>query len=388
MSKRTILVVTGTRADYGLLRWIMQAIDDSPKLELQIVATMMHLSPEFGSTYRDIEQDGFTLTEKLDILDPSDTPQAMANSMAKGVSGFAEVFGRLKPDMVFLLGDRVEMLAAATAATLCQLPIAHIHGGETTEGLIDEPIRHSITKMAHVHFATTRSYQKRIIQLGEHPDSVLHVGAPGLELLHKVDLLSRSALEETLGFKLGTPTFVVTYHPVTLETRPEGEAFGQMLAAFKAFPTAKYIITYPNSDARGRGIIDGIRAFEQQHAGHVFVTPSLGQLRYLSAVKHCDAVVGNSSSGLIEVPSLGVPTVNIGRRQLGRIAPESVVHCGESTVDIVAAMQKALSPEFRKTLAGIDTLYGSGHVAGAVVARLEAVSLNDILFKSFYDLER
>ncbi len=386
MSKK-ILVVTGTRADYGLLRWIMTGIKQSISLELQVVATMMHLSPEFGQTYQEIEQDGFIINEKIEALLSSDSSIATAKSISLAVTGFAESYSRLKPDLVFLLGDRVEMLAAAIAATISQIPIAHIHGGETTEGLIDEAIRHSITKMAHLHFTSAEIHSRRLLQMGEHPSKVQNVGAPGLEILNRVSLMALPQLEEALGFSFREQTFIVTYHPVTLESRSETLAFSNLLAAFEKFPTAKYIITYPNSDTYGRSIIKLIKNFAIENPDTVYIAPSLGQLKYLSAVKHCSAVIGNSSSALIEVPTLRVPTVNIGRRQQGRTAPDSVIHCGEKTDEIISAINKAVSPEFNQKIQTIDTLYGDGHVASKVVTVLENTDLNGILFKSFNEME-
>ncbi|WP_421781064.1 UDP-N-acetylglucosamine 2-epimerase [Kiloniella litopenaei] len=386
MNKRKILVVTGTRADYGLLRWIMEEIKASEKLELQVIATMMHLSPEFGLTYQEIERDGFRIDEKLETLLASDSAISSAKSVSLGVTGFAEAFERLSPDIVFLLGDRVEMLSAAIAATLTQTPIAHIHGGETTEGLIDEAIRHSITKMAQIHFTSTKKHLRRVIQMGEQPDKVINVGAPGLEILQRDKLLTLPELETSLDFKFNEQTFLITYHPVTLESRPEEEAFAKLLDALKTFPSAKFIITYPNSDTHGRKIINLLENFAADNPDRVYITKSLGQKRYLSTAKHCSAVIGNSSSALIEIPSLRIASINIGRRQQGRTAPESVIHCSEETLDIIQAIKIATSSEFQDKLQSIDTLYGDGKVASKVVKFLEKVKLQNILFKSFHEV--
>jgi UDP-hydrolysing UDP-N-acetyl-D-glucosamine 2-epimerase len=386
MSKRKICVVTGTRAEYGLLYWLMKEIQDDPDLELQLVVTGMHLSPEFGLTYRTIEQDGFPIHEKVEMLLSSDTPVGIATSIGLGTIGFANAFERLKPDILVLLGDRFEILAAAQAAMVARIPIAHLHGGETTEGLIDEPIRHSVTKMSHIHFVATEVYRKRVIQLGEHPERVITAGALGLDNIRRLPLLDRKAFEESIQFKLGEKNFLITYHPVTLQKRSPEKDMKELLSALERFPEAKLLFTKPNSDTDGRIISQLIDQFVQKNQERAVAFTSLGQIRYLSAIKHVDLVIGNSSSGLIEVPYFMKPTINIGDRQRGRLKTVSVIDCREREEDIVEAIKTALSPQFRETLKKMDYPYGDGYVAGKIKNCLKNVVLDDILMKTFYDL--
>lgn len=387
MGIRNILVVTGTRADYGLQKYIMQAIQDDPDLNLEIIATMMHLSTGFGNTYKEIERDGFSITECIETLPSSDSEASAAISISLGVTGFTDAFMRYKPDIILLLGDRVEMLSAAIAATICKLPIGHMHGGERTEGAVDECFRHSITKMSHIHFASTEEYRRRVIQLGEQPRSVFNVGAPGLETVLKTKLLGRDKLERSLDFNLGNLFFLITYHPVTLEKKPKSEAFGALLAALDLYPDIKVIFTYPNSDMHGRIIIDMIQNYASKQPNRIYATKNLGSLLYLSAVNEATCVIGNSSSGLVEVPFLKTPAVNIGRRQLGRIAPESVLHCAEDKYAIKHAIDKAISSDFIKKSQSVDCLHGDGIVSSKVVSILKKIDLNDIIVKSFYDIK-
>lgn len=386
MVKRKICVVTGTRAEYGLLYWLMKEIQEDPDLELQLVVTGMHLSPEFGLTYRVIEEDGFVIDEKVEMLLSSDTPVGIATSMGLGTIGFAGAFDRLKPDIVVLLGDRFEILAAAQAALVARIPIAHLHGGETTEGAIDEAIRHSVTKMSHLHFVSTDAYRKRVIQLGEHPDRVFHVGAIGLDNIRKLPLLSREELEESIGFQLRSLNFLVTYHPVTLNRMGSEAAMRELLAALDRFPEATVIFTKPNADTDGRIISRMIDEYVQQNPERCRAYTSLGQVRYLSAVKHVDVVIGNSSSGILEVPAFKKPTVNIGDRQRGRLRPTSVIDCAETAEEIAWAIEKALSPEFRGQLENMTSPYGDEYVSGKAKEILKRADLQNILFKGFYDL--
>ncbi|MDF2684727.1 MAG: neuC, partial [Brevibacillus sp.] len=344
MSKRKICVVTGTRAEYGLLYWLMREIQDDPDLHLQIVVTGMHLSPEFGLTYKTIEQDGFFIDEKVEMLLSSDSPVGIATSIGVGTIGFANAFDRLQPDVVVVLGDRFEILAAAQAAMVARLPLAHLHGGEKTEGLIDESIRHSVTKMSQLHFVSTEDYRKRVIQLGESPERVWNVGAMGIDQIRRLVLLERTEFEDSIGFELGQLNFLVTYHPVTLKKQSPEYYLNEMFEALEHFPEAKVIFTKPNSDTDGRTISQMIDEYVSKNKDRAASFTSLGQLRYLSAIKHCDLVLGNSSSGLIEVPYFKKPTVNIGIRQRGRLRPNSVIDCNESKEEVVDAIQKALSP--------------------------------------------
>ena len=386
-ARRKICVITGSRSEYGLLRWILKEIKSDSDLELQIVATAMHLSPEFGMTCHQIEDDGFTIDVAIETLLSSDTPVGISKSLGLGLISYAEAFERLRPDLLVLLGDRSEILAAATAALINRIPIAHLHGGELTEGAIDDSIRHSITKMSKIHFTSTEIYRNRVIQLGEHPDTVHCVGAPGLESIRKLDLMSKKQLETDLKFGFDTPTILVTYHPVTLATRPERGAFSELLSALELFPKAKLIFTYPNADTHGRTIIRQIERFKEQQGSRVLVKASLGQLRYLSALQHVDAVIGNSSSALIEAPSLKTPSVDVGIRQKGRIAPETVIQCGETLVEIERAISKAISSEFQSFVKTVTNPYGDGDVARRVLPILKSVKLDELIVKSFYDLK-
>ncbi len=385
-AKRKICVVTGTRAEYGLLYRLIQEIKDDPDLELQLVATGMHLSPEFGLTYRTIEADGFTIDAKVETLLSSDTPVGMAKSIGLGVIGFADAFARLQPDILVVLGDRYEIFAAAQAAMTARIFIAHIHGGETTAGAMDEAMRHAITKMSHFHFTAAAAYRQRVIQLGELPERVLNYGAPGLDNLTKIHLLDRDELEKAIDFQLGALSFLVTYHPVTLSAAGPETPFRALVAALDHFPEAKIIFTKANADACGRIINQGIEAYAARNPARVKVFASMGQLLYLSAMRHVDAVVGNSSSGLIEAPVLKKTAVNLGERQRGRLRADSVIDCEENEQAIVAALEKGLSPEFKSRLENIVSPYGQGDASVKIKEYLKKVSLHNVLMKPFYDV--
>lgn len=388
MSQRRICIVTGTRADYGLLYWLIHEVRQDPALQLQIVATGMHLSPEFGLTYQEIERDGFRIDESVEMLLSSDSPVGIAKSIGLGTIGFADAFARLDPDIVVLLGDRFEILAAAQAALVARIPIAHIHGGEATKGLIDDPIRHSVTKMAHYHFVSAAPFRKRVIQMGEHPDNVFQVGAPGLDHLNRMDLMDRGTFEQSIDFELGEHSCIVTYHPVTLSQRSSAEPFRQLLEALSEFPKIKVVFTKSNADTDGRIINTMIDEYVQEHPGKACAFTSLGQLRYLSALHHVDAVVGNSSSGIIEAPAVPVPTVNIGDRQGGRLRAETVIDCKENKEEISEAIAKALSPSFKESLRNVDSPYGDGRTSPRVKERLKTAPLDeDILKKGFFDIK-
>ena len=380
---RKICVVTGSRADYGCLRWVMQAISESPKLALQIIATGMHLSPEFGLTYLQIEKDGFSIDEKIEMLLSADTPVALAKSMGLGLIGFGEALQRLRPDVLFVLGDRFEIFAAAAAATVAGIPIAHAHGGETTEGAFDEALRHSITKMSHLHFVAAPEYQRRVIQMGEHPERVWVVGALGLDNVAKLRLLNRDELEASLGLRLGSRNLLVTFHPVTLENATFEAQVTELLAALGALKDTHLIFTMPNADTGGRIAIEMIERFVAGHKNaRAYV--SLGEQRYLSCIRHVDAVVGNSSSGLIEVPSFGKATLNIGDRQRGRLKAPSVIDCPPERSAISAALQHLYSPAFQAQLSAARNPYGGVGASERVVAVLRDYPLEGILKKSFY----
>jgi UDP-hydrolysing UDP-N-acetyl-D-glucosamine 2-epimerase len=382
---RQICVVTGSRAEYGLLYWVMKAIAAHPMLELQVIATGMHLSPEFGLTYRQIETDGFSIDAKVEMLLSADTPTAVTKSVGLGMIGFADAYARLKPDVVVVLGDRFEILAAAQSAAFARIPVAHIHGGETSEGAVDEGIRHAVTKFATWHFVAAEVYRRRVIQLGEHPDRVFNVGAPGLDNLVQLPLLSRAELEKTLEMTLGEPLLLVTYHPATLGELPPGEAVERMLAALDRFPAATIVFTCPNADAGGREIFELLKAYEASHPGRVKGFTSLGQLRYLSLLVLANVVVGNSSSALIEAPVARTATVDIGPRQRGRLKAASVLEADEDVEAIAARISEALTPSFQASLAQVASLYGGGGASQRIVDEL--ARLQPLGAKPFFDIE-
>ena len=384
--KRKICVVTGSRAEYGLLYWIIRDIQDANSLELQLVVTGMHLSPEFGSTYRQIENDGFRITRKVEMLLSSDTPSGIAKSMGLGISGFGEIYEALQPDIVLMLGDRFELLAAASAALVAALPIAHIHGGEVTQGAFDEAIRHSISKMSHLHFTSTETYRRRVIQLGEHPDRVFNVGAPGLDNIERLKLLSRSELEGAIGMELGSRSLLVTWHPVTLEPGRTRTDCQVLLNVLDQVDGLKVIFTKANADTEGSIINQLIDEYVSDHSNQAVVYTSLGQVRYLSALKHVDGVVGNSSSGIIEAPSFQTGTVNIGDRQYGRIRADSVIDCETTEENIRSALKLLFSREFIEKLRTVKNPHGSGDVAGKIVRVLQAHPIDNIVKKLFFDL--
>ncbi|MFN7119119.1 MAG: UDP-N-acetylglucosamine 2-epimerase [Saprospiraceae bacterium] len=386
MNRRKIAIVTGTRAEFGLLYWLMREIAADDALELQIIATGMHLSPEFGLTYKTIEDSGFQIAKKVEILLSSDTPVGIAKSMGLGLIAFAEAFTELNPAMIVLLGDRFELLAAASAATVCRIPIAHIHGGETTEGAVDEAFRHAITKMSYLHFTATDTYRNRVIQLGEHPDRVFNTGAPGLDNIAKLNLLSKRELEQVLDFQFGQQNLLVTFHPVTLENASAEGQFSALLQALDELENTKIIFTLPNADTEGRIIIKLIQDYVAQHAVKAKAFISLGQLNYLSTLQYIDAVVGNSSSGLLEAPSFKIATVNIGDRQKGRILAESVISCAPEYAAIRAAIAKALSLDFKQQLAQVENPYGQAGASLRIKNILKSIDLRKGLKKTFYDL--
>ena len=386
MSKRKICVVTGSRAEYGLMYWLLKDLQADPEIMLQLIATGMHLSSEFGSTWREIEKDGFNITRKVDMLLSGDNPVAVSKSMGLGVIGFAQVFDELQPDIVVLPCDRFEILSAAQAALVARIPIAHLHGGELTEGAIDEAIRHSLTKMSHLHFVATEQYRQRVIQLGEHPDQVFNVGAPGLDHLQRTSLLDRKELESHLNFSLGKQCFLITYHPVTLNELPPANALQNLLDALDSFLDVKIILTYPNADTFGRSLIPQIQAYAEERPDRILLSSSLGQLLYLSALREVDLVVGNSSSGLVEAPSFCTPTINIGKRQQGRIRAESVIDCEESADDIKKAITKALSNGFQEKTQKTINPYAKSDTAQRILSQLKNISLKGLLVKNFYDI--
>jgi len=384
---RKICVVTGTRADYGCLRWVMEGIKAAEGLELQVIATGMHLSPEFGLTYREIEKDGFVIDRKVEMLLSADTPTGISKSMGLGMMGFGEAFEQLKPDVVLVLGDRFEIFAAASAAMVARTPLAHLHGGETTEGAIDEAIRHSITKMSHLHFVAAEDYRRRVMQLGESPERVFLVGGLGIDNIKRLELLDRAALEASLDFKLGPKNLLITFHPVTLEKSTAGTQMAELLAALDALQETHLIFTMPNADTDGRVLIGMIEEFVASRP-HARAYTSLGQLRYLSCIREVDGVVGNSSSGLAEVPSFRKGTINIGDRQRGRLKAGSVIDCTPDRQSISKALRTLYSPEFQSGLAAVCNPYGEGGASEKVVRVLQGYPLDQLLKKTFHDLAR
>ncbi|MDO8438147.1 MAG: UDP-N-acetylglucosamine 2-epimerase [Nitrosomonadaceae bacterium] len=382
---RKICIVTGTRAEYGLLYWLMKEVGADPDLQLQIIATGMHLSPEFGLTYQQIEADGFNIDAKVEMLLSSDSPVGITKSMGLGVIGFADALDRLKPDILVVLGDRFEILAAAQAAMVARIPIAHIHGGETTEGAFDESIRHAITKMAQWHFVAAESYRKRVIQLGETSDRVFNFGAPGLDHLQRLEWIDRPSLEKSLAIKLDPPVFLVTYHPATLSQQKPIAAMNELLAALEEFSQATIIFTYPNADTGGRALIDRLDQWIVANKRRAKAFVSLGQQRYLSLMCETDVIIGNSSSGLTEAPALKKATVNIGDRQKGRLKASCIIDASEEKESIIAAINKALSGGFRAELPFTKSLYGSGDVSRRIKDTLKTSTLRTQ--KAFFDIE-
>ena len=382
---RKICVITGTRAEYGLLRWVMQGIKDDAELTLQIIATGMHLSPEFGLTYREIEKDGFRIDRKVEMLTSSDTSVGTAKSMGLGMIGFADALNELEPNLIVVLGDRFEIFAAVSAALVARIPVAHLHGGETTEGAFDEALRHSITKMSHLHFVAAEEYRQRVIQLGEQPDRVFLVGGLGVDSIKRMTLLDRTELEASLDFKLGSKSLLITFHPVTLEMETAVAQMTELLSALATLRDTQLIFTMPNADIGGRILIKMVEQFVAQHPNARAYT-SLGQLRYLSCIAQVDGVVGNSSSGLIEVPTFKKGTVNIGDRQRGRLQAKSVINCEPFRSNITAALETLFSVDFKTDLNQITNPYGEGGASALVIEVLKSHFIDHIAKKVFYDL--
>jgi len=380
---RKLAVVTVGRSDYGIYLPILRRIEANPRLSLCLIVSGMHLSPEFGLTAQIIEKDGFKIGDKVEMLLSSDTPEGIAKSMGLGLIGFSQSYARLKPDMIIVLGDRFEMHAAALAALPFCIPVAHIHGGELTLGAMDDALRHSITKLSHLHFASTELYARRIIQLGEEPWRVVVSGAPSLDNLTK--LLSREELETNFGVDLTSPPLLVTFHPVTLEHEKAAYQTDELLAALEACHMP-VIFTLPNADTGGRVIIEKIRKAVQEHPLYQLVE-NLGTIGYFSMMACAAAMVGNSSSGIVEAASFKLPVVNIGTRQEGRLHPENVIDTGYERTEILKAIHKAISPSFQLKIKDLVNPYGNGQAAEIIVQHLENIPLNErLLKKKFYDL--
>jgi UDP-N-acetyl-D-glucosamine 2-epimerase, UDP-hydrolysing len=383
---RKICVITGTRAEFGLLRPLIELIINNKELQLQLIATGMHLSPEFGYTLKEITEAGFKVDKKVECLLSSDSPIGISKTIALAISGFADALDELAPDLVLVLGDRTEILGAVIATAMTNIPIAHLYGGETTEGAYDEAIRHSITKFSHLHFTSTEIYRKRVIQLGEHPNTVFNVGAIGLDAIKKLRLLDRASFEQAIGFKLNEKNILITYHPVTLEKETPMETFQNILTALDELPNSTLIFTHANSDKNGRIINKMITEYVNSHKDKAVHFSSLGQLRYLSALQYVDFVIGNSSSGMTEVPAFHIPTINIGDRQKGRINCESIINSNNSLEDIKKSITFALDKTFRKKIQQQELLYGNGTAAEKIFQIIKEHNHISIK-KSFYNID-
>ena len=384
---RKVCVITGTRAEYGLLYLLMKGLKEEKAVNLMVVVTGSHLSPEFGLTYSEIEKDGFNIDRKVEMLLSADTSSAISKSTGLGIIGFADVFADLNPDIIVVLGDRFEILAACIAATFARIPIAHFSGGEATEGLIDEPIRHSITKMSHLHFVAAKEYENRVIQMGESPERVYLVGGMGIDNIKELPLYEKLDLEKQLNFKFGKKNILVTFHPVTLEFATANEQFTNLLKVLSDLNEIKIIFTNPNADTEGRLLIPQIEDFVAKNSNRSISFVSLGQLKYLSTLQYIDAIVGNSSSGLAEAPSFKIGTINIGDRQRGRLKAESIIDCDPNEDDIKKAFRKLYSQEFQRKLLKVQSPYGAGGASKKSIEIIKNIDLKNILKKKFFNIK-
>ena len=380
-----IAIATGTRADWGLLSPIAQLLKAQKDVEVAVIATNMHLDPRFGNTIDEIISDGFIPAAKVKMNIASNSEADTARSMAKCLSGMVDAFESIKPDCIIILGDRYEMLATASAATVMRIPIIHIAGGEISEGAIDDCIRHAITKLSALHLTSTEEYRQRVIAMGEQPDRVVNTGAIGVYNIMQLPLMNKEELEKSIGCKINKRTLLVTMHPTTMDPTPSSIVMGELFKALDAHD-GNVIITYPNNDARGAEIISLIDDYQRRNMDKVTVVPSLGRLRYLSALQFVGAVAGNSSSGIVEVPSMHIPTVNIGIRQKGRLASKSVINCGNSAHEIISAIRFALSEEGQNTALSAENPYYKPDTLHTIVNSILSVSINDIKTKKFYDI--
>lgn len=383
---KKICVVTGTRAEYGLLYWLMKEIEADKEFQLQLIVTGMHLSSEFGLTYKEIEKE-FKIDKKIEMLLSSDTSIGISKSMGLAQISFCEAFEELKPDILIVLGDRYEIFSVVCTAMIARIPIVHLHGGETTEGAFDESIRHSITKMSHLHFAATEEYRNRVIQLGEHPSRVFNVGGMGIENIKRLKLLTKEEFENSIDFKLNKKNILVTFHPVTLENSTAQEQFQELLEVIDELKDTNIIFTKANSDTDGRIINQMIDDYVAKNFHKSVGFNSLGQLRYLSALQFINAVVGNSSSGLLEAPSFKIGTINIGDRQKGRVKADSIIDCSANKFDIKKAFEKLYSLEFQNSLLNVTNPYGDGCASKKIIEEIKRVDLENILKKIFYDIK-
>ena len=386
MNKRKICVVTGTRAEYGLLYWLMRELKSDQEIKLQIIVTGMHLSPEFGLTYKEIEKD-FKIDKKLEILTSFDTSLDTSKAMGSAQISFAETYEELRPDIIVVLGDRYEIFSAVTAAMIARIPVAHLHGGEATEGLVDEAIRHSISKMSQLHFTATEDYKNRVIQLGEHPSRVFNVGGMGIENIKRMELLTKVEFEKSIGSKLNKKNILVTFHPVTLEASTSKKQFQELLYSIDELNETKIIFTKANSDTDGRIINQLIDEYTAKNNSKAIAFTSLGQLRYLSAMQFVDAIVGNSSSGLIEAPTFKIGTINIGDRQKGRLKADSVIDCSPERENIKKAFEELYSDKFQSDIKTSKNPYGDSCASTQIIKVLKTVELENILKKEFFNIE-
>ena len=386
MRKRKICIVTGSRAEYGLLYWLIKEVEANNKLDLQLIITGMHLSPKFGLTYKEIEKD-FKIDKKIDLFLSSDTSMGISRSMGAAQTSFSEAYNELNPDIVLVLGDRYEIFSAASAAMIATIPIAHIHGGELTEGSFDDAMRHCITKMSHLHFVSNEVYKRRVIQLGEQPDRVFNTGALGVDNIKKIKLIKKKKLETNLKFKFLKKNLLITFHPVTLESNSNQMQINELFKALSKLKGFGLIFTMPNSDVNNSIIFKKIREFCTFHKNAKYYL-SLGQTNYFSCLKYVDAVVGNSSSGILEVPSFKKPTINIGDRQKGRLQAQSIINCKMNSNSILNALKKAFSQKSQTRLKSIKNPYHKLRTCKNIVKILEKAKFNNILKKSFYDLKK
>ena len=385
--KRRICIATGTRADWGLLSPIAQALNKRDDVDLKIIATNMHLSEEYGSTWKEIENDGLKIDWRVKMKSDADTRKDTVLAMSECMAGMAEALAALQPDLLVILGDRYEMLATASAALILRIPIAHIAGGAISQGAYDESIRHAITKMSHIHLTETERYRKRVIQLGENPEHVIYTGAIGVYNIMHTQYISREQLERELNLTLSDRLILATFHPATLDEMPPQQQCKNLLAALDRHPDYQTIFTYPNNDSEGRIIIQLIESYRRRHPERVAVFPSLGMRRYLSMLHCATAVVGNSSSGIVEVPSIGIPTLDIGIRQMGRTAAPSVLHCGVSEEEIVDGLETVLSSSFRLIAKSAENPYYLPDTLEKMVDAIVNTPLDNIIIKPFYDVK-
>ena len=386
MIKRKICVITGSRAEYGLLYWLIKEINSDDELELQLIATGMHLSPEFGSTFKEIEKN-FKINKKIEMDLSSDTSQSISKSMGLAQISFSQAYSELKPDIITVLGDRYEILSAVISAMISNIPIAHIHGGEITEGSWDNNIRHCISKMAHLHFTASEEYKRRVIQLGEQPNKVYNVGGLGIENIKKLNLLSRSDLQDKINFKFNLKNIMITFHPVTLENNTSKNQFQEILNAVNELKNTNIIFTKANSDLNGKVINQMIDEYVYENPKKSVSYVSLGQEKYLSVLQYIDVIVGNSSSGLLEAPSFKIATINIGDRQKGRICSKSVINCLPIKKNIKKSLDIVYSPKFQKLLKTVENPYDNGITSKKIARVLKNFNLENILKKQFNDID-